>query len=235
MSNNAEFDQFANDYDTLLQKSIDSSGYEASYFDEHKIKTLYKDYSNTNDASKSLRILNFGCGTGKSEEYINKYFKKCSIVSTDVSEKALETARKKNVQFDNIHYVAFTKVEELKSIPEKFDIIFVANVFHHIPEALHLNTLKQLKSMLSEAGYLYVFEHNPKNPLTRKVFETCEFDVGCKMIPPALFTQMCQQSGYTSIKREYVLFFPNFVSFLAPFEKYLTWCSLGAQYYIKAR
>ncbi|MGB3946830.1 MAG: class I SAM-dependent methyltransferase [Bacteroidia bacterium] len=234
MSNNAEFDQFANDYDALLQKSIGSSGYEASYFDEHKIKTLYNDYSSTNGVSKKLHILNFGCGTGKSEEYINKYFKNCNITSADVSEKALETAKKKNVSFNNIQYVAFTDVEELRNIEVKFDIVFVANVFHHIPEELHLNTLKQLKSMLSDTGFLYVFEHNPKNPLTRKVFETCEFDVGCKMIPPHLFIQMCEQTDYTSIKRKYVLFFPNFVSFLAPLEKYLTWCSLGAQYYIKA-
>ena len=119
--------------------------------------------------------------------------------------------------------------------PAKFDIIFVANVFHHIPEALHHSTLKQLRELLTPTGFLYVFEHNPKNPLTRRVFETCEFDVGCKMIKPSLFIRMCGNAGYTTIIRNYVLFFPKSVSFLSFLETYLKWCPLGAQYYIKAR
>lgn len=36
-----EFDRFSEDYDQLLQKSITASGYEAAYFDEYKIKTVY--------------------------------------------------------------------------------------------------------------------------------------------------------------------------------------------------
>lgn len=235
-SSKTEFDNFANDYDTLLQKSISASGYEAAYFDEHKIKTLFNDYYRDNRTAKSnIQIMNFGCGTGKSEKYINQYFTDCSVSSVDVSELSIGVAKERNRNFKNIQFLKFDKVEELASLNKKFDIIFVANVFHHIPEELHHITLKYLRSFLSPTGYLYVFEHNPKNPLTRKVFETCEFDVGCKMIKPSLFIQMCKDEGYITIIRNYVLFFPNFLSFLSPFEKLLKWCPFGAQYYIKAR
>jgi SAM-dependent methyltransferase len=232
---NSAFDHFADDYDKLLQKSITASGFESTYFDEHKIITVYNDYkSNEKSADRNLQILNFGCGTGKSEKYINKYFSNCKICSVDVSEKSIIAAKEKNNQFNNIEFIKFDSVEELQ-LKSRFDIIFVANVFHHIPEELHLTTLKHLRSFLSETGYLYVFEHNPKNPLTRNVFETCEFDVGCKMIRPSLFSEMCVRSGYKTIIRRYILFFPKFVSFLSGLEKYLKWCPLGAQYYIKAK
>lgn len=235
-SSKTEFDNFADDYDTLLQKSISASGYEAAYFDEHKIKTLFNDYTNDKATSKNnITIMNFGCGTGKSEKYINEYFTGCAVCSVDVSEKSIDVAREKNKEFKNMQFFKFDKVEELANLDKKFDIIFVANVFHHIPEELHHTTLMHLRTLLSPTGYLYVFEHNPKNPLTRKVFETCEFDVGCKMIKPSLFIQMCKDEGYTSIIRNYVLFFPKFLSVLSPFERLLKWCPFGAQYYIKAR
>jgi SAM-dependent methyltransferase len=230
----AEFDHFANEYDTLLKKSITASGYEPEYFDEHKIKTVYEDYGKNRISKSTLQILNFGCGIGKSEKYINKYFGDCQIHSVDVSEKSIDVAKERNKAFKNIQYVSFSSVEELQ-FNVKFDILFVANVFHHIPENLHLTTLHHLRSFLSANGYLYVFEHNPLNPLTRRVFETCEFDVGCKMIKPALFIQLCREAGYNEIAKRYVLFFPKLLSFLSRWEKFLKWCPLGAQYYIRAR
>lgn len=231
----AEFDDFADDYDNLLKKSITASGFEPTYFDEHKIKTVYDDYIlNSKFDNKKLQILNFGCGIGKSEKFINKYFIECAICSVDVSEKSINTAKEKNKQFENINFIKFDTVEDLQ-LNTKFDIIFVANVFHHIPADLHLSTLKYLRFLLSSNGYLFVFEHNPKNPLTRKVFETCEFDIGCKMISPAVFIQMCVDAGYSTIIRRYILFFPKILSVLSRLEKFLKWCPFGAQYYIKAK
>lgn len=235
ISSKAEFDQFADDYDNLLQKSLTASGFDPAYFDEHKIKTIYDDYlAGKKIDNKNLQILNFGCGVGKSERFINKYFPNCTICSVDVSEKSINSAKERNKEFKNIEFIKFVTVEELH-LSAKFDIIFVANVFHHIPEELHLVTLKYLRSFLSSDGYLYVFEHNPKNPLTRKVFETCEFDVGCKMINPSLFIKMCGEADYNIIIRRYVLFFPKIFSILIRLEKFLKWCPIGAQYYIKAK
>lgn len=227
-----DFDEVVNDYEQLHKNNIKASGFEPSFFDEHKIKTVFHDFRRSSAAS--LQILNFGCGIGKSEKFINTYFSNCEISSVDVSEKSIIAATERNKQFDNITFQAYDDIEELY-FEKKFDIIFVANVFHHIPDELHVLILKRLRSFLSPDGFLYVFEHNPQNPLTKKAFDTCEFDVGCKMIPPSLFVSMCKEAGYRSIHRNYVLFFPKFLSALAPLEKILKWCPLGAQYYVKAR
>jgi SAM-dependent methyltransferase len=229
-----DFNHYADDYNRLLKESTKMSGYDPGYFDEHKIKTVHADISSAKTApAKAIRIMNFGCGIGKSEQYINKYFPGSQIVSADVSEKSIEMAKEANKELDNVRFIVFDKIEELQP-GMQFDIIFVANVFHHIPEELHVNILRHLRSLLSPGGSLYVFEHNPINPLTRKVFETCEFDAGCKMIPSPLFISMCKEAGYTSIRRNFVLFFPKALSALAGLERFLKWCPVGAQYYIKA-
>lgn len=232
---NTDFDHYADDYEKLHKNSVKASGFELTYFDEHKIKIVYNDFiTNEKSDNKNLKILNFGCGIGKSENFINKYFNDCTIFSVDVSERSIITAKEKNKHFKNIEFIKFNTVEELQ-FNTKFDIIFVANVFHHIPKEFHLTVLKHLRSFLSSTGYLYIFEHNPRNPLTRNAFETCEFDIGCEMISPVQLKKMCASSGYTTIIRRYILFFPKFLSFMSNLEFFLKWCPIGAQYYIKAK
>ena len=226
------FDNYAEDYEKLHEQSIKASGFKPDFFDEHKIKTLAGDLGKIKTGEK-INLLNFGCGIGKSEKYINQYFSNVNIVSVDVSQESLEKAKKRNANLSNIEFVHFNKVEEL-NFEEKFDVIFVANVFHHIPADLHITTLKFLRLQLKPEGFLYIFEHNPKNFLTRKAFETCEFDKGCTMIPDKEMIGMLKESGFNNIKRNFVLFFPKIVAFLTPLEKYLHFLPLGAQYYTKA-
>lgn len=229
-----DFDQLVNDYEQLHKANIKASGFDPAYFDEHKIKTVAADFNRSQQQFHSLQILNFGCGIGKSEKFINAYFPNCEITSVDVSEKSIAFAKEKNSAFKNISFRVYDDIETLK-LDNKFDILFVANVFHHIPDELHVRILKRLRSFLSANGFLYVFEHNPQNPLTKKAFDTCEFDVGCKMIHPSRFVYMCKEAGYTTILRNYVLFFPKFLSAFAPLERFLKWCPLGAQYFVKAK
>jgi SAM-dependent methyltransferase len=229
-----DFDHFANDYERLHKNNIKLSGFEPTFFDEHKVRTLFADYTASNEINSTVKILNFGCGIGKSEKFLISYFPDSTITSVDVSEKSIETAREKNKQFKNVEFITYDKIENL-NFNDTFDIIFIANVFHHIPEELHVTILTRLKTFISPTGYLYVFEHNPVNPLTKSAFNTCEFDVGCKMIPSSLFVSMCKQAGYTSIHKKFILFFPKFLSMFSGLEKFLTWCPLGAQYFIKAK
>jgi SAM-dependent methyltransferase len=229
-----DFDHYANDYEKLLKASTKAAGFEPSFFDEHKIKTLFKDFSShATGTNQRVKILNFGCGIGKSEPFINNYFSNCTICSVDVSEKSIEAAKERNKEFKNIEFIKYDAIEDLH-LKDTFDIIFVANVFHHIPESFHIPILTRLKTFLSPTGHLYVFEHNPQNPLTKNAFNTCEFDAGCEMIHPSTFVSMCKEAGYKTIERNYVLFFPKFLSLFSSLEKFLTWCPLGAQYYIKA-
>jgi hypothetical protein len=54
----ADFDRYANDYDSLLTDSIKSSGYETSYFDDRKVREIHRRVGNK--FKESFNFLNFG-------------------------------------------------------------------------------------------------------------------------------------------------------------------------------
>jgi SAM-dependent methyltransferase len=224
----AEFDRFAGDYEMLLSDSIKASGYEPSYFDEQKIREVFRRVGD--EFSGAFNFLNFGCGVGKSEKFIRQYFPACKLHGADVSAESLKIATARNKEFADIFYHHFEQVERFDP-GVKFDIIFVANVFHHIPEDLHLITLQQLRKLLSGRGKLFIFEHNPLNPLTRHAFNTCEFDHGCKMIPAGKLKKLIRAAGFEKVDLNFTLFFPAKLKFLTPLEKYMTLLPIGAQYY----
>lgn len=224
----AEFDHYAQSYESLHAASIRASGYGPSYFDRQKIRELHrvaeKDYSG------NINFLDFGCGIGKSEPYIREYFPRATIHGADMSEESLKRAAERS---KGLHIIFHHLAETVQFSPAiLFDIIFVANVFHHIPAEEHVVTLAKLKTLLSPRGKLFVFEHNPWNPLTRHAFHTCEFDKGCTMISAPSFRKRARQGGFSSMVTNYTLFFPKALQALVPLEKYLTKLPAGAQYYV---
>ena len=50
-----------------------------------------------------------------------------------------------------------------------FDLVFVAGVFHHIPPEERQGAADAVAAHMAPGGSLVVFEHNPYNPVTRKL------------------------------------------------------------------
>lgn len=228
---NAEFDKYATEYDQMHRKSIAASGYEPSFFDEYKIVELVR-YLSEEVSQKPLSILNFGCGIGKSEPLLLKYFPNSKILGIDVSAESIELAKEQKYDASKIHFEVFDGTNI--NLNEKFDIIYIANVFHHIPHSEHKNLTKQLHSLLTEKGSLFMFEHNPFNPLTLRTVKQCEFDVDAVLLTPGYSSKLYYDSGFADVKCRFTLFFPKFLSLFRPLESSLHWLPLGAQYYIVA-
>jgi SAM-dependent methyltransferase len=232
MNKKADFDKYAGEYEKLHAQNIKSSGFDVSFFDEQKIKVMHQKIGRK--FNKPFHFLNFGCGIGKSEKFISQYFNKAQIHSVDVSSESIKAAKERNKNLSGIVYHHFEHISDFRP-EQKFDVIFAANVFHHIREDEHLITLQALKTLLKEDGYLFIFEHNPLHPLTQRAFNTCEFDKGCKMIYPWTMKNLLRKSEFKRIGICYTLFFPKFLFFLSPLEPYLGILPLGAQYYALAR
>ena len=224
-----EFDKFSEDYEKVLSECISLSGFSPSYFDEYKIKEVYDFAKSKGIENKEIKILNFGCGIGKSERFIKKYFTNAMIYSVDVSSKSVEAAEERNSGLDNVTF----KVFDGDRIPfeYEFDIILVANVFHHILPERHLNVLRHIREKLTKDGYLFIFEHNPLNPFTVKTVRKCGFDIGAILLNPVYTGKILSESGFKWRKIRFIIFFPRFLRFLLPLERYLRKVPLGAQYY----
>jgi hypothetical protein len=116
----------------------------------------------------------------------------------------------------------------------EFDVVLAANVFHHIPPAQHMTVLKTIFQKTAEHGYLFIFEHNPFNPLTRKVVNSCPLDKNAILLDPFYTNRILRKSGFLWRAARFIHFFPKFLSFLTPLEKLLRKVPLGAQYYFVA-
>ena len=80
---------------------------------------------------------------------------------------------------------------------------------------------------------MFIFEHNPLNPLTRYVFERCPFDVNAKMIPRRELIDLARNAGLKVAAMSFTLFFPKPLKFFRPIERWLGWLPLGAQYCVE--
>ncbi len=232
-NNTSVFDQYARTYNEGLKEAIKVSGFEPDYFHEYKPKEMRRllgdDYSNGN-----LNILDFGCGGGFSDRFLRKYFPNSQIFGCDVSKESLSVARENNGADSNCHYAVYG----LEQIPfnERFDLIFAAGVFHHIPRDQQLKTLKLLRSTLKLNGRLFVFELNPLNPLTLWVAiqNDYKFDKNSRLLSPRYAKNLFEQAGFLNAKTRFTVFFPAFLKSLIPLEKHLHALPLGAHYYFIA-
>ena len=220
--NKPEFDQYAGQYDRVLGDAIPAALNEDGYFAEYKIALMAKCLGN----NKPARILDFGCGAGRSLPYLEKYFPDAGLFGYDLSPASLEIAIK--------HTPRARLFSDWRDIaPLRFDVIFAANVFHHIPVANRREALTQCRQVLADGGQMFLFEHNPFNPLTRWIFERCPFDADAEMLKLKSALVLCSEAGFTSEQHGYTLFFPSQLAFLRGIEPLLKRLPLGAQYYVQ--
>ncbi len=223
------FDKYASDYREIHDKSMKLTGANSDYFSEYKIIELIK---HEKKLSK-INILDFGCGDGNSLFYLREYFPNAYLTGVDISEKCLIKAINKGIS--NSRFVSFNG-HTLPFNNNEFDVIFASMVFHHIDFDLHEKIMCEIKRVLNKDGRFYNFEHNPFNPITRKIVCNCEFDSDAKLLKPSYSKYLISNSGLKLQKLTYTMFLPRYriFKFLYGFEKMLTWLPLGAQYYIKA-
>ena len=217
-----EFDQYAKEYDKILADSMPKGMHEDDYFTEYKI-ALVASYL---QSEKLNRVLDFGCGAGRSLPYMAEYFTGAELWGFDPSPKSLKIAA----------YRAPTArlFSEWDLIPEnKFDLIIAANVFHHIPLEKRPQAMERCRNALTKKGQLFLFEHNPYNPATRWIFEHCPFDADAEMLNLKAAKKLAEYAKLHLLSDGYTLFFPKPLAFLRPLESFLKRVPMGAQYYVQ--
>lgn len=223
------FNKFAENYHEICNEAISKSGADSNYFSENKVLELLK----FEKSDAHLKILDFGCGDGNSSVFIKKHFPNINISGVDVSEKSIDIAN--NRCLSECKFSAYDG-RQLPYSDNHFDIIFTSMVFHHINPKLHKEILEEIFRVLRKGGRFYNFEHNPYNPLTRKAVGDCEYDKNAILLKPSYNNNITLEAGFSVKNLHYTLFFPRFkfLKFILGLEKMLTWCPLGAQYYIRA-
>jgi SAM-dependent methyltransferase len=226
----AEFDKFADEYRAMHRDGIRISGEEPEYFAEYKIADIAKEFakSHARKSADNLDILDFGAGVGGSVPYVAKYFRGSRLNCLDPSERSLSIAK------DRYPNDASYRTFDGKSIPfddGSFDIAYAMCVFHHIEASEHVGLMRELRRTLKPGGLLFIFEHNPYNPLTVRVVKCCPFDENAVLITGRQLLGRLSQAGFADSVLRYRIFFPNFLRAMRPLEASLRSVPLGAQYY----
>lgn len=223
-----DFDEFADDYRSIHTQNVKLSGADSFYFAAMKVRLLQQFEKN-----ESLKVLDVGCGDGTTEVFMQEYFPAWQVSGIDVSGRSIEEAIKKKLPHSTF------SIYDGANIPGgngEFDIVFIAGVLHHVAFSLHSTLMKEVTRVLRPGGRLYLYEHNPLNPLTGYLVKTCVFDKEAKLLSSGYTSGLIKQCSLKETNKDFIIFFPRkgVLSKLIFLEKYLQWLPLGGQYVIRA-
>ena len=224
--NESEFDQFADEYEASLGAAVRLSGEASDYFAHQKVAEAAW-LLNRMRQTPSV-IVDFGAGVGSSLPHFERCFPNAEIICAEISTRSISVARDRFSGRADFRQITEGK---LPVADASADLLFAACVFHHIPHAEHHDWLKQLHGAARPGARLFVFEHNPYNPLTRNIVNACPFDANAELISPGKLGKALEESGWQDVQCRYTLFFPALFAKLRVLEPWLSWLPLGAQYY----
>jgi SAM-dependent methyltransferase len=118
--------------------------------------TAYNFCTGQKPAHQHVRILDAGCGTGVSTEYLVHLNPDAVVVGIDLSAGALEVAKercqKSGATRAEFHHLSLFDVEQL---PGEFDLINCVGVLHHTPDPIR--GVQALAKKLAPGGLLHIF------------------------------------------------------------------------------
>ena len=110
---------------------------------------------------QQIRILDAGCGTGSSTEYLIHLNPEAAVTGIDLSEGALKVARERcqrsgittvGTPTPEFHHLSVYDVDRL---PGQFDLINCVGVLHHLPDPV--KGLRTLALKLAPGGLMHIF------------------------------------------------------------------------------
>jgi SAM-dependent methyltransferase len=230
MTKPVDFDDYSKDYDQLLQAQVGFFSKSDAYFAQYKAEL-----AKARIGRSVQRLLEFGCGTGRNIGFLRAAFPGAEVIGSDVSQASLAHAKALQPEVDFfLEQVNATDTSDASPLSD-VDVIFVAGVFHHIPLEQRAGVARKLFQRLRPGGELMVFEHNPYNPVTRRIVSNCPYDADAVLLAPKQLRTLLADSGFSQAQQGYCLFIPPRLSALLWLEPYLSWLPLGGQFFVHVK
>ena len=226
----AVFDDWSSDYADMHRQSVGWAGDDLDFYAAYKVK----------DAAALSRhadlrvdtVLDFGCGIGNSLPHFLRAFPDAAIHGVDVSAQSLAIAERR------CGGRAMLQTYDGKRLPYAdgaFDLAFTACTFHHIPQEQHAGLLAEIRRIVRRGGLFVLFEHNPRNPLTRRAVRLCPFDADAVLIDANTMQSAIERAEFDRVLTAYRLFFAGPLAALRPIEPAFAALPIGAQYRVCGR
>jgi SAM-dependent methyltransferase len=222
------FDQYAENYDVVLDRGLSISGEDHIYFAKMRIAWLRTCLDRL--AEKPQVVMDYGCGTGTSLPLLRDQIGAEFVIGLDASAELLERARRAH----GSGRTYFTRPQEYRPKGD-LDLIFCNGVFHHIPEQSRPGVLEYVHQALRPGGVFAVWENNSWNPGTRFVMRRIPFDRDAIPVSPLEMRRLLSSRGFRLLSTHFLFIFPGFLRRLRAVEPALCRLPLGAQYQVLCR
>lgn len=223
-----DFDRLADSYEDDISSAVAFSGLEHSFFIDVKRDHLVR-LASQSGAPAELDVLDVGCGLGTYHPGLKNTFH--SLSGVDVSESSIERAAERH---PFVTYASYDGAR-LPYPDNSFDVAFAICVVHHVPPAQWPGFLLEMRRVLRPSGQALIFEHNPYNPVTRHIVNSCEMDKDAVLLTPRRLRRLFDDAGFTAIKTRTILSVPPKGAVLRWLDTVLGHLPLGAQYFLQAR
>jgi SAM-dependent methyltransferase len=222
----AEFDRHSAEYETAVERAVAFAGQPHDVYLEAKARRLLE-LARRRLGREPVAALDVGCGPGVfARQLVGRV---ASLHGVDVSAAMVERARAAVPE-------AEFRVSEPGRLPYedgRFDLVFTVCVLHHVTRDERGPLLEEMRRVTRPGGLVVVFEHNPWNPLTRKVVRDCDLDEDVELVSRSEVVAALRAAGLDITDAEYLLFSPWRRGWAL--ERALAQVPLGAQHVVAAR
>jgi SAM-dependent methyltransferase len=183
-----------------------------------------------------LALLDYGCGVGSLMRVLAGLGAKASFTGCDISTGMLRQVETRWLrELGAAPDLAPQQGARTPFADASFDIATISAVLHHVPVADRPSVYAELGRVLKPGGRLYVFEHNPRNPLVRHVIARTPIDRNAILLDANEVRHGLLDVARYELDTDYLMFMPPGLAFLQGVDRLLAWLPMGAQYAVAAR
>ncbi|MEM7541815.1 MAG: class I SAM-dependent methyltransferase [Pseudomonadota bacterium] len=221
----AEFDNWAADYDVQCMKGLALSGESRDYFAVERAKYLARWWERT-QRQPPEQIIDYGCGDGAGTDVLAKAFPRAEIRGVDLSKRSIEAARtaRRDARIE------FLDDQDHLAKPFEACLLHFSGVLHHVSPNERDSLLRSQTAMLRVGGTAVVFENNPLNPGTRWIMARIPFDRDAVTLTAREAAARLRRQGLSIEHQTFLFWFPGALRWLRPLERYMCWIPFAAQY-----
>ncbi len=224
----AEFDAYRDNYQQSVNSALAFSRMNVDRFVRAKAFHLIDEVDAHFGIRRPLAILDLGCGIGQYHPLIAGRFDR--VVGIDVSGEAIAKARENNPGVEYLSYAGGL----LPFADASFDVTFAICVLHHVPPVDWAMFVSESFRVTKPGGIAFLFEHNPYNPLTRKVVSDCPFDRDAVLVKQQKAQELFLSAGFQAVRIESILTIPAVGGVLKKVDRLFAKLPFGTQYCLKA-
>ena len=203
-----EFDRHAASYDGGLDNPIKRMmGDSADQFIAVKARWLLRREPGLRTGG--LAMLDYGCGAGDLMRVLAGMGTKASFTGCDVSTGMLAEVGQRWPQAFGTAPVTAPQEGALTPFADgQFDVATISAVLHHVPIEERAAVYAELGRVVKPGGRIYVFEHNPRNPLVRYVIARTPIDENAILLDAREVQEGLLGAARYELETDYLMFMP---------------------------